>query len=59
MNALAKIRNAWHTYRRPWHKRPDPAWFKDGLEAREPRIDGEPGPPAQPAEYEAETGEQP
>ena len=59
MSALAKIRKTWHNYRRPWHERPDPAWFGDGVVAKEPRIDGEPEPPPQPAEYEAETDEQP
>ena len=59
MNPLTKLRQAWHNYRRPWHQRPDPAWFGDGLEGKEPRVDGEPEPPTERAEYERETHEEP
>jgi hypothetical protein len=59
MSALAKIRKAWQNYRRPWHGRREPAWFRDGLEGKQPRVDGEPEPPPKTAEYEAETDEQP
>lgn len=59
MGVLANIRKAWNNYRRPWHDRRDPVWFRDAVEAREPRIGGEPKPSPHPAEYEAETDEQP
>jgi hypothetical protein len=59
MSALAKIREAWHRYRHPWHESPNPAWFSDGLKGQEPRVDGQPEAPPRPSEYEAETDEQP